>query len=310
VTTTPPTDDLVDAEAGPAELLASLIRVLDLRSEGTDDRGQDLFSGASQLQPHGRVFGGQVLGQTLVAAGRTVEPGRPVHSMHGYFLRAGDSRHPITFSVERLRDGRSFSARRVHAIQFDKPILSMIASFQDPSDGLEHSDTMPDVPGPDELPTAADLLGHLDDPFARHWSYGRAIDLRHVQQPIYLSADPEHLARQAVWMRAVAPLPDDALLHRAVLGYASDYTLLESILRRHGKAWASARLKMASLDHAMWWHRPSRVDEWLLYVQQSPSAQGGRGLGVGRIFAQDGTLVASVAQEGMVRLPREGVSPG
>jgi len=251
------------------------------------------------------VFGGQVLGQALVAAGRTVEAGRDVHSMHGYFLRAGDSDEPITFAVERLRDGRSFSARRVHAIQFGKPILSMIASFQDEAPGLDHQDAMPDVPGPDELPTTAELLGHIDHPVAQYGARERPMDLRHVQSPLYWQADPERVARNAVWMRTPAAMPDDPLLHRAVLGYASDYTLLESVLRKHGVTWATRGLKAASLDHAMWWHRPVRVDEWLLYVQASPSASGARGLGIGRIFSQDGRLVASVAQEGMLRVPAE-----
>ena len=285
------------------DVLRSLISLMDLRALGEDDRGQDLFEGDSQHQPHGRVFGGQVLGQTLVAASRTVQRDRRVHSMHGYFLRPGDSTEPIQFAVERLRDGRSFTARRVHALQFGKPILSMIASFQDEDGGFDHADEMPDVPGPDELPTAADLMGHIDHPATQYWSYGRPFDLRHVQKPIYLEPDPEPSARQAVWMKAPAPLPDDELLHRAVLGYVSDYTLLESVLRRHSQSW-KVGVKMASLDHAMWWHRPVRVDEWLLYVQSSPSAQGGRGLGIGRIFSQDGRLVASVAQEGMIRPPR------
>jgi acyl-CoA thioesterase II len=310
-----PVRDLAEPSAGPLpevaddgpdslSLLQGLLDVLDLRPEGVDAAGQDLFVGESQPQPHGRVYGGQVLGQTLVAAGRTVEPGRLVHSMHGYFLRPGDSDEPITFAVERLRDGRSFTARRVHAIQFGKPILSMIASFQDDDPGLDHQDEMPEVPGPETLPTTFELMGHIDHPIARYWSRSRPIDLRHVDQPIYWQQGPEKVARQAVWMRTVGPLPDDQLLHRAVLGYASDYTLLESVLRRHGRVWATPGLKAASLDHAMWWHRPVRADEWLLYVQSSPSASGSRGLGIGRIFSRDGTLVASVAQEGMLRVPR------
>ncbi|GAB3597397.1 acyl-CoA thioesterase II [Angustibacter peucedani] len=250
------------------------------------------------------MFGGQVLGQVLVAAGRTVEPDRDVHSMHGYFLRPGDSDEPITFAVERLRDGRSFSARRVHAIQHGQPILSMIASFQTDSPGLDHQDEMPDVPGPEGLPTTAELMGHIDHPVARYWARERPMDLRHVDTPVYWEADPQRTARNAVWMRTPAPMPDDPLLHRAVLGYASDYTLLESVLRRHGVTWATPGLKAASLDHAMWWHRAVRVDEWLLYVQASPSATGARGLGIGRIFSQDGRLVASVAQEGMLRVPQ------
>ena len=300
----PPDPDDTAGLGGPA-LLQGLLDVLDLQPQGLDQYGQDLYVGASQPQPHGRVFGGQVLGQTLVAAGRTMQPGRIVHSMHGYFLRAGDSSEPITFAVERLRDGRSFSARRVHAIQFGKPILSMIASFQDHSPGFDHQDTMPDVPGPEDLPTTADLLGHIDNPVARYWARARPIDLRHVQAPIYLQPADEHVARQDIWMRTVAPLPDDPLLHQAVLGYASDYTLLESVLRRHGASWAAPGFKVASLDHAMWWHRPARADEWLLYAQASPSASGGRGLGVGRIFSRDGQLVATVGQEGMLHAPRE-----
>lgn len=287
----------------PGEILAALLAVMDLREIEPDEAGQDRFEGDSQWQPHGRVYGGQVLGQTLMAASRTVAPGRPVHSMHGYFLRPGDATQPIQFAVERLRDGRSFTARRVHALQDGHPILSMIASFQDVDEGYDHQDPVPDVPGPDDLPTTAELLGHIDHPAAQYWSYARPIDVRHVQSPIYLQPDSERRASQAVWMRTVAPMPDDPVLHRAVLGYASDYTLLESVLRRHGRSWATVG-PTASLDHAMWWHRPARADEWLLYTQASPSAQGGRGLGAGRIFTQDGTLVATVAQEGMVRPPR------
>jgi len=296
------TFDPPETADGP-RLLRGLLDVLDLVPKGQDEQGQELYVGASQPQPLGRVFGGQVLGQTLVAAGRTVDPDRPVHSMHGYFLRAGDSDEPITFAVERLRDGRSFSARRVHAIQFGKPILSMIASFQDQAPGFDHQDTMPDVPAPETLPTVLDLLGHIDHPVAQYWARARAIDLRHVEAPIFWQAGAERVAHQAVWMRTVAPMPDDPLLHRAVLGYASDYTLLESVLRRHGATWAMPGLKAASLDHAMWWHRPARADEWLLYAQASPSASGARGLCTGRIFSRDGRLVATVAQEGMLRPP-------
>lgn len=282
-----------------------LLSVLELRPEGLDDRGQDLFVGESQQQPHGRVFGGQVLGQTVVAAGRTVPQGRQLHSMHGYFLRPGDAMAPITFAVERLRDGRSFSARRVHAIQFGKPILSMIASFQEPAEGLDHQDEMPaGVPDPESLPSARELLGHIDHPMAQGWALRRPIDIRHVDQPLYLKGDSSRQARQAVWMRANGRLPADDLVNRAVLAYASDYTLLEVVLRRHGIAWTQPGLRMASLDHAMWWHRPVRADEWLLFVQGTPSASGARGLGIARVFDTDGVLVASIAQEGMIRVPR------
>lgn len=278
-------------------VLRELIGVLDLTHTG-----EDAFTGASQPQPWGRVFGGQVLGQALIAAGRTVAPERPVHSMHGYFLRPGDSSEPIEFAVERLRDGRSFSARRTHALQRGQPILSMIASFQTPADGLDHQGRMPEVPAPESLPSAAERLAGVDHPAARYWAQDRPVDLRHVQTPIYLQVEGDRVAHQAVWLKSVGRLPDDPLLHAAVLGYASDYTLLESVLRRHGVPWSQPGLKAASLDHAMWWHRPARADEWLLYVQESPSASGARGLGVGRIFSQDGRLVASVAQEGMLRV--------
>ncbi len=283
------------------DALAGLLRVLDLAPH--PDGEPDTFVGESQPQPWGRVFGGQVLAQSLAAAQRTVVPERPVHSMHGYFLRAGDSSEPIVFAVERLRDGRSFSARRVHALQFGRPILSMIASFQSPAEGLDHQMPMPDVPAPESLPTIGEHYAGLDTVDARYWTRQRPMDLRHVEPPVYLRPDPERRTQQAVWMRAVGRLPDDPALHAAVLAYASDYSLLEPVLRGHGRAWSEPGLKAASLDHAMWWHRHGRADEWLLYVQDSPSAQGARGLGIGRLYTRDGVLVASVAQEGMLRVP-------
>jgi acyl-CoA thioesterase II len=287
------------------DALEGLLAVLDLAPYDGDD--PDTFVGQSQPQPWGRVFGGQVLAQSLAAAQRTVERseagGRPVHSMHAYFLRAGDSSEPITFAVERLRDGRSFSARRTHALQFGRPILSMIASFQVPAAGLEHQLPMPDVPAPEDLPSIAERYGHLDSGPAKYWMRQRPMDLRHVDEPIFLSGAAQRTTHQAVWMRAVGPLPDDPALHAAVLAYASDYTLLEPVLRAHGRGWSDPGLKAASLDHAMWWHRPAQADEWLLYVQDSPSAQGARGLGIGRIYTRDGVLAASVAQEGMLRVP-------
>ncbi len=294
---------LPDAWDGGVSPLEGLLALLDLRPEGVDDRAQDLFSGISQPQPHGRVYGGQVLGQTVMAAAMTVPEDRLIHSMHGYFLRAGDSSERITFAVERLRDGRSFTARRVHAIQHGKPILSMIASFEVEGTGLDHQDEMPDVPEPESLPTTQELIGHIDHPMAQYWAKGRPVDVRHVDPPLYWGEVKNPLARQSVWMKAAGPLPVDQRVHRAVLAYASDYTLLESALRRHGKPWSTPDLKVASLDHAMWFHRPVKADEWLLYTQNSPSASGARGLGVGRIFSRDGVLVATVAQEGMIRVP-------
>lgn len=278
--------------------------VLDILRLADDPAAPDVFTGRSLPQPSGRVFGGQVLAQSLLAAGRTVPEGRLPHSLHGYFLRAGDAREPITFAVERLRDGRSFTARRTHALQGGEAILSMIASFQEQQPGLDYADPMPTgIPGPEDVPSALDLLGGIDHPVAKFWTQEAAFDVRHVDGAIYLGPPREATGQQAVWFRSRGPLPDDQLLHRALLAYACDQVMLEPILRRAGRSWVTRGLSIASLDHAMWWHRDVRVDDWLLYVQSTPSAQGGRGLGAARVFTRDGTLVASVAQEGMVRFP-------
>ena len=309
--------------ANPSDLdpLADLLDTLDLEElgsaritvEGVGDStefgesGATVFLGRTQKMPHGRVFGGQVLAQCIMAAGRTmaeVDDGdgpRRIHSLHGYFMRPGDDTKPIRFAVERMRDGNSFSTRRVHAIQDGMPILSMITSFQEDADGLDHQDPMPDVPGPDQLPSLSDQFDGIDHPGARHLT-NRPVELRHVEGNLFVAAGEELVARQSVWMKAIGELPDDPLVHAAVLAYASDYTLLEPVLRRHGLMWTDRRLRPASLDHAMWFHRPVQADQWILYDEESPSASGGRGLGLGRMFSADGTLVATVAQEGMVRL--------
>lgn len=285
------------------EPLASLLTALDLTDTGART-SEDIFTGPSQWMPLGRIFGGQVLAQSIVAASRTVPDDRAIHSMHAYFLRPGDVNLPITFSVDRIHDGRSFSTRRTQAYQSGQPILSMIASFQDEDEGLDHQVEMPtDLADPDSLPNSAATLENVEHPVAQYWASERPFDIRHITSPIYLKVDGEHVAHQAVWFRSIGSLPDDPDLHRAALAYASDYTIMESVMRKHGVAWATPGLKAASLDHAMWWHRPARVDEWLLYVQESPSASGGRGLALGRIFSRDGRLVASVAQEAMVRVP-------
>ena len=288
---------------GPIDGLLSTLHLTDTGARTTED----IFTGPSQWMPLGRVFGGQVLAQSIVAAMHTVPEDRQIHSMHGYFLRPGDVQHPITFSVDRIHDGRSFSTRRTQAFQHGEPILSLIASFQTHDEGVEHQVEMPDdLPDPETLPSTADVLGHLDHDVARYWSSERAFDVRHIPSPVYLRVDGERVPRQAVWMKAFGRLPDDPKMHRAALAYASDYSILEPVLRAHGVAWATPGLKVASLDHAMWWHRDARADEWLLYVQESPSASGGRGLSLGRIYTRDGVLVASVAQEGMVRVPHPG----
>lgn len=329
-----------DPAGPPADRIAELLEVLDLTDVGTaradvrsvvsvagtpdaqteqaDVFAEDItvFIGQSQKMPHGRVFGGQVLAQGVIAAGRTVaagpgEPDRVLHSLHAYFMRPGDDTLPIHFSVERMRDGRSFSTRRVHAIQHDKPILSMIASFQEPADGLDHQDAMPDVPGPEGLKSLTDVFTGIDHPGAKHLAEGRAIEQRHVEGNLYLAPGAERVARQHVWLRAIGPLPDDPLIHQAVLAYASDYSLLEPVIRRHGIVWTDPRLRPASLDHSMWFHRAGRADDWVLYASESPSAQGGRGLGIGKMYAADGRLVATVAQEGMLRIRQpEGAGAG
>ncbi len=286
--------------------LAGLLSALNLTDTGART-SEDIFTGPSQWMPHGRVFGGQVLAQALVAAQRTTAPDRIVHSMHGYFLRPGNVDLPITFSVDRIHDGRSFSTRRTQAYQEGLPILSMIASFQDNDPGFDHQVAMPtDLPQPEDLPSVLDTLGDTEHPVAQFWANERPFDLRHIPSAIYLSVEGAHVAHQAVWLKAIGTLPDDPQLHRAALAYASDYSLLEPILRRHGVSWSTPGLKVASLDHAMWWHRFGRVDEWMLYTQESPTATGGRGLSLGRIYNREGTLLASVAQEGMVRVPTLG----
>nr|WP_248616737.1 acyl-CoA thioesterase II [Paraoerskovia marina] len=302
-----PTEAMISADDLATDPLGHLLSALRLEEEPLDEatgRGaDDRFGGYNLHQPNARIYGGQVLAQALVAAGRTVPDGRLPHSMHGYFLRAGDLSTRIEFDVERLRDGRSFSARRSHAIQHGQPILSMIASFQERQDGFEHTSPMPDAPDPETLPSAMDELGEIPHPAARSRSHESPFDLRHVEGSLYLGGGETRTDHQKVWMRARGPVPQDQLLHRALLAYACDQVMLEPVLRQSDTSWATPGISIASLDHAMWWHRDVRVDEWLLYVQSSPSAQGGRGLGAARVYAQDGTLVASIAQEGMLRLP-------
>lgn len=296
----------MSAETPSPDPLAGLLSTLDLTDTGART-SEDIFTGPSQWMPGGRVFGGQVYAQAIAAATRTVASDRTVHSTHGYFLRPGDVNQPITFSVDRIHDGRSFSTRRTQAYQNGLPILSMIASFQDDDPGLDHQAPMPEgITPPEELPSPSEVLGGIDHPTAQFWANSRPFEIRHVDEPIYLRSDPERRPHQAVWMKTIGPLPDGENLHRAALAYASDYTILEPILRAHGVVWVHKGLRMASLDHAMWFHRPVRVDDWLLYVQESPSATGGRGLSLGRFYTRDGMLVASIAQEGMVRIPELG----
>ena len=305
-----PIDDLIDVltltELGTAYLAVTGIEGQDAASSigATSAR---VFEGRSQRMPHGRVFGGQVLAQCVMAAGLTVDAerlgaARPIHSLHGYFMRPGDDTLPIRFAVEEMRDGASFSTRRVHAVQKEAPIMSMTCSFQTRADGLDHQDDMPDVPAPESLQPLSELFAASDDPRAKQLAEARPIDLRHVEGSLWQGPAGGTASEQHVWMRTVAALPDDQLLHAAVLAYASDYSLLEPVIRRHGLSWTDPRLRVASLDHSMWFHRPVRADEWILYAQQSPSATSGRGLGIGEMFSREGVLVATTAQEGMVRV--------
>jgi acyl-CoA thioesterase-2 len=278
------------------ETLQALIRQLDL-----EPLEVNLFRGQSRDTGMRAVFGGQVIGQALVAAERTVE-GRVPHSLHAYFLLPGDVGAPIVYQVDRVRDGRSFSARRVQAIQHGRPILSMIASFQTPEPGLEHAAPMPDVPPPEALPPSGELRARslFADPAQRQPGAAGAIEFRPVEPEDALppaSLEP----RQSYWFRAVDRIPDDPQLHRCLLAYASDWGFAGTALRPHGKRWHDAGLIVASLDHALWFHRPARVDDWLLYVMDSPSAQGARGLSRGLVYDRAGRLVASVAQEALMR---------
>lgn len=281
--------------------LSGLLAALDLTDTGARTR-EDIFTGPSLWMPQGRVFGGQVLAQSVVAAMRTIPAERVIHSVHGYFLRPGDINLPITFSVDRIYDGRSFSTRRTQAYQNTQPILSMICSFQDPEPGASHSEQMPDgVPDPESLPSTWDVLREFDHPVATFWGTQRPFDIRHVDPPIYTRVDERLVPSQSVWMKAIGPLPDDPNLHRAALAYASDYTILEPVLRAQGLAWVNPSLKAASLDHAMWWHNFGRADEWVLYTSHSHVSGNGRGLSTGRMFGRDGTLLATVTQEGTIR---------
>lgn len=280
----------------------SFLNVINLTDTGART-SEDIFTGESHWTLQGRIFGGQVLAQAIIAATRTVEADRLIHSMHGYFLRPGNTKIPITFSVDRIHDGRSFSTRRTQAYQQGVPIFSLIASFQLEAKGLEHQIEMPTgLPDPEDLPCLTDALNLEKTDSARKWAESRPIDVRYVSSPLFLEVQGPKVAHQAVWFRSKGPLPIDQGVHRAVVAYASDFAIMEPVLRRHGVTWTTPGSRFASLDHAMWWHRPVRADEWLLYTQESPSASGGRGLSTGHIFARDGGLVATVAQEAMIRL--------
>src|SRR5438034_10355879 len=280
--------------------IQELLQILDL-----EPLEVNLFRGRSPQVTWQRVFGGQVVGQALVAACRTVDVAeRPPHSLHAYFLLPGDPKVPIIYDVDRIRDGKSFTTRRVIAIQHGQAIFSMAVSFHRDEPGMSHQAKMPDVPKPEQLPSEAEIkervLPLMPDPVRRYYERERPIELRPVEYARYLGKkfNDGHFN---VWIRATGKLPDEPAIHQCVLAYASDMTLLDSALIPHGRTVFEKTLMAASLDHALWFHRPFRADEWLLYTHDSPNLSGSRGFARGLIFAGDGTLVASVAQEGLLR---------
>ncbi|HWF17025.1 MAG TPA: acyl-CoA thioesterase II [Acidimicrobiales bacterium] len=276
--------------------LDALVALLDLEPIEVN-----IFRGVSPDEKRQRVFGGQVAGQALVAAGRTVERG-DVHSLHAYFLRPGDTTVPILYEVDRIRDGRSFTTRRVVAIQHGRPIFNLSASFHVHEEGVDHQLPMPDAPDPESLPTYKERLAPYAKQLGDWLDRPQPIDQRYVDNGGGLFRTGVSDPRQQVWIRADGRLADDQLLHACVVAYASDMSLLDSTILPHRVSWEDPRLMSASLDHAMWFHRPFRVDEWMLYDQESPSASGARGLARGSIFTRDGRLAVSVVQEGLVRL--------
>ena len=281
--------------------VADLLAILDL-----EQLDLNLFRGRSPQVGWQRVFGGQVIGQALVAACRTVEDvaQRPPHSMHAYFLLGGDPKVPIIYEVDRIRDGKSFTTRRVTAIQHGQAIFTMAVSFHRAEPGIEHQAKMPEVPKPEELPSESEIkeriLPMMPEPVRRYYERERPIELRPAEYTRSLGAKFED-GRFSGWIRATGKLPHKPAIHQCVLAYASDMTLLDATLIPHGRTVFEKNIMAASLDHALWLHRPFRADEWLLYAQDSPNMHGSRGFSRGLIFARDGTLVASVAQEGLVR---------
>jgi acyl-CoA thioesterase-2 len=294
--TSDPSLPLVELPASGPEELARLVDLLDL-----EQVEENIYRGRSPQVFAQRVFGGQVAGQALVAAGRTVEPGLDVHSLHAYFIRPGDPAVPLVYMVERVRDGRSFSVRRVSVVQHGKTIFTMSASFQVEQDMFEHRTEMPDVPSPETLPTLEERIADRPE-VNEQMKLIRPFDIRWVTTPPWEQVafgrtdEPMRL-----WMRTHAPLPDDTLVHDCALTFASDMTLMDTVFRQQGVDFFTGNITSASLDHAMWFHRPFRTDEWLLYDCQSVSASGSRGLAMSKVFSADGSHIVTVMQEGVLR---------
>lgn len=283
-----------------SEQLKSLLDLLNL-----EPLEHNIYRGHNREIGSGRVFGGQVLAQALVAARRTVEEPRDAHSLHGYFILPGDVKAPIVYFVDRLRDGKSFTTRRVTGIQHGQAIFSMTSSFHRSEAGEEHHAPMPEAPPPEELPSELDLIREIADripsPIRAVLTQDRPIDFRPVDPTDFFLPEPRPPS-QMMWLRALGTVPGEAVEHQAVLAYASDYGLLATALLPHGLSIRMPHLQVASLDHSIWFHRPFRVDEWLLYVMDSPGAAGARGFARGNVYTRDGQLVASVAQEGLMRI--------
>lgn len=284
------------ATDGPTDL-DQLLTLLDLEQIGEDE-----FRGMHPERNGSRTYGGQLVAQAIVAAGRTVPGERPIHALNAHFIRGGDTKAPLEYHVQRHRDGRAFANRQVTAMQDGAVIFSMLIAFQDYAAGLEHSVEVPETPYPEELPSLGERLHGFEDPL--HWFVDalHPIDIRYANDPAWImKGTGERLNHNRVWMRADGQLSDDPLLHVAAMGYASDSTVLDSILTTHGLSWGLDRIVAATVNHSMWFHRPFRFDDWVLYATESPVAAGSRGLATGRFFSRDGELLATVVQEGLVR---------
>jgi acyl-CoA thioesterase-2 len=300
------------AQATATTPLDHLVKVLTL-GEPSEYRNHTYINGASIYFPTGRVYGGQVIAQSVMAASKTVSPSRLPHSVHGYFVAAGDIRQDLLFDVESLRDGRSFSARRVNVTQSEGSILTAIASFQETGqEGVSFADPMPEnLPDPDSLTSAKELMqpfaGH--SPFANFYAEKSSFDIRHITPTVMLKADKKSAAqdsgKQMVWMRTDGHVEVPQVMHRAMLALGCDQVMMEPVLRRAGLSISTPGISYASIDHSMWWYRDIDINEWHLYVQDTPTAAHGRGLGMAKVYSKDGALVAAIAQEAMVRVPKE-----
>ncbi|QKT11845.1 acyl-CoA thioesterase II [Rhodococcus sp. W8901] len=277
--------------------LETLLALLDL-----EQIGEDTYLGRHPAQVGSRTFGGQLVSQALVAAGRTVEGDRPIHAINAHFIRGGDVKAPIEYRVDRHRDGRAFANRQVTAYQDGNVLFSMFAAFQDWGKGLEHSVDIPDVAGPESLPSIGEHLVGYEDRLRMFVDALKPMEMRYANDPTWvLKGTGERLNHNRVWMRADGELPDESWAHTAALAYSSDTTVLDSILTTHGLSWGLDRIVAATVNHSIWFHRPFRFDQWALYATESPVAAGSRGLATGRFFASDGQLIATVVQEGVIR---------